>query len=163
MVGVTWYEAAAYCRWLTETTDDNFEYRLPTEAEWERAARGPQAWRYPWGDDWREGRCNSKELHHLRRTTAVGIFPDGARADGALDMAGNVWEWCSDWYDEKAYKARGGRVTVDPRGPQKGDAKVLRGGAWYSDQKGVRCASRYGYDPDNRFDLLGFRIARSLR
>ena len=67
-------------------------------------ARCPRAgWRrYPWGDDWAEGQCNSKELN-LERTTAVGIFPDGISAEGVLDLAGNVWEWCSDWFDEKAY------------------------------------------------------------
>ena len=102
VVGVTWYEALAYCRWLTDTMNDGYEYRLPTEAQWERAARGPHGWRYPWGDDWIESRANSEELN-LERTTPVGIFPDGASSEGVLDLSGNVWEWCNDWYGEKTY------------------------------------------------------------
>ena len=139
IVGVTWYEAVAYCRWLTATLNDGCLYRLPTEAEWERAARGPDGWRYPWGNDWGEGQANSKELN-LERTTAVGIFPQGISAEGVLDLAGNVWEWCSDWFDEKAYSRRGSKVTPNPAGAKSGDYRVLRGGSWYNDKNIVRCA-----------------------
>ena len=143
MVGVTWYEAVAYCRWLTASLADGFEYRLPTEAEWERAARGPHGWRYPWGDEWMQDRANSEELS-LERTTPVGIFPDGASAEGVLDLSGNVWEWCSDWFAEDTYAQRAGRVERDPQGPTKSEYKVLRGGSWYNDRTIVRCAFRIG-------------------
>jgi formylglycine-generating enzyme required for sulfatase activity len=159
VVGVTWYEAVAYCRWLTAALDDGYAYRLPTEAEWERAARGPHGWRYPWGDDWIEAHANSKELA-LERTTPAGIFPDGASGEGVLDLSGNVWEWCSDWYGEKTYAERARRAGRDPQGPPRGDYKVLRGGSWWNDRTTVRCAYRYGNFPGRWFDLDGFRVAR---
>ncbi len=163
VVGVTWYEAVAYCRWLTATLNDGCVYRLPTEAEWERAARGPASTRYPWADDWLAGRCNSKEFG-LERTTPVGIFPDGGSPEGVLDLAGNVWEWCSDWYDEKEYQRRPDRATRDPAGPASGQYRVLRGGSWYNDRNLVRCACRDWIDPDHRNAFNGFRVARgSLR
>ncbi len=186
VVGVTWYEAVAYCRWLTVALNDGYVYRLPTEAEWERAARGPtpsptlplspspdhdqkpdmrvrpvmRVGRYPWGDDWADDCCNSKELN-LGRPTPVGIFPAGASAEGVLDLAGNVWEWCGDWYDEKAYARRAGRVTRNPGGAESGDYRVLRGGCWANDRNIVRCASRRWNDPDYRDARDGFRVARS--
>lgn len=159
VAGVTWYEAMAYCRWLTAALDDGHTYRLPTEAEWERAARGPHGWRYPWGDEWIEGRANSKELG-LERTTPAGIFPDGASGEGVLDLSGNVWEWCSDWYGEKTYVERAKRMERDPQGPPRGGYKVLRGGSWYNDRTTVRCAFRYRVVPDNRLGDSGFRVAR---
>ncbi|MCX6030948.1 MAG: SUMF1/EgtB/PvdO family nonheme iron enzyme [Chloroflexi bacterium] len=190
VVGVTWYEAAAYCRWLTATLNDGYTYRLPTEAEWERAARGPTptpspspaaagegslpspvatgegsgmgANRYPWGDAWLDDHCNSKELR-LERATPVGIFPHGASPEGVLDLAGNVWEWCSDWHAADAYRQRAGRITPNPTGPRTGDFKVLRGGSWYNDRNVVRCASRNWNYPDDRGDGNGFRVARSSR
>ena len=155
VVGVTWYEAAAYCRWLTKQCNDGHVYRLPTEAEWERAARGPEGRRYPWGDDWAEGRVNSEELK-LARPTAVGIFPDGTSAEGVLDLAGNVWEWCSDWFDEKTYQQRAGKVTHNPAGPSSGDYRMLRGGSWYNDKNRVRCAFRRWDCPDGRVDTSVF-------
>ncbi len=91
VVGVSWYEAIAYCRWLTATLHDGFIYRLPTEAEWEYAARGPAERRYAWGEQWTAGRANTEELN-LKRTTPVGLFPDGATPEGILDLTGNVWE-----------------------------------------------------------------------
>jgi formylglycine-generating enzyme required for sulfatase activity len=188
VVGVTWYEAVAYCRWLTATLDDGYVYRLPTEAEWERAARGPSALeahtltvnpstgsgcdveggdvggcarRYPWGDEWLAGRANTKEAG-LERTTPVGIYPDGASPEGLLDVAGNVWEWCSAWYNEDAYRRRTGRVERNPTGPEGGEFKILRGGSWYRDRNVVRCACRLGDHPDYRYnDCYGFRVARS--
>jgi len=162
VVGVTWYEAVAYCRWLTAAMGDQYEYRLPTEAEWERAARGPQGWRYPWGDDWQDGLANTKELK-LERTTPVGIFRDGASFEGCLDMTGNAWEWCSDWYSDKTYAERKERIERDPKGPPKGEYKVLRGGSRYDDRNVVRCACRDGRDPGIWGVNYGFRVARSLR
>jgi formylglycine-generating enzyme required for sulfatase activity len=170
VVGVTWYEATAYCRWLTATLADGFLYRLPTEAEWERAARGPgsaspskgegrRGSRYPWGDEWTEGWCNSSELG-LERSTPAGIFPQGASAEGVLDLSGNIWEWCGDWYQEDAYRKRAGRVPHNPAGSQRGNYRVLRGGSWYNDLNLVRCASRSWGDPGGRIDHVGFRVAR---
>lgn len=189
VAGVTWYEAVAYCRWLTATLNDGYVYRLPTEAEWERAARGPASApipdpspvstgegrpfsptaagegsaRYPWGDEWVAGRCNSKDLG-LDPTTPVGIFPDGGSSEGVLDLAGNVWEWCSDWYDEKAYSQRAGCVTHDPSGPVSGRYKIFRGGSWFFNRNHVRCACRGREFPVGNLGDSGFRVARgSLR
>jgi formylglycine-generating enzyme required for sulfatase activity len=159
-VGVTWYEAAAYCRWLTKQCNDGHVYRLPTEAEWERAARGPEGRRYPWGAEWVEGRANSEELK-LERPTAVGIFPDGTSEEGVLDLAGNVWEWCSDWFDETVYQQRAGKVTNNPAGPSSGGFRTLRGGAWYTDKNRVRCAFRRRGTPVHWIVGNGFRVARS--
>ncbi len=163
VVGVSWYEAVAYCRWLTATLHDGHAYRLPTEAEWEYAARGQEGRRYAWGDDWVKDRANTEELA-LGRTTPVGIFADGATPEGVLDLTGNVWEWCSDWYDGGEYARRAGNVARNPTGPKKGDYKVLRGGSWYNNQNQVRCAYRLGLDPGYVYDDRGFRVARgSLR
>jgi len=150
VVGVNWYEATAYCRWLTATLQDGYEYRLPTEAEWERAARGPQGWAYPWGDDWREGVCNSKEAG-LEVTSPVGLFPAGASAEGIEDLAGNVWEWCADWY---------GPYQEGEPGEKK--YRVLRGGSWYNDGPPIcRCGFRDGGIPGGWLDNGGFRCVRT--
>jgi formylglycine-generating enzyme required for sulfatase activity len=159
VVGVTWYEGAAYCRWLTDALSDGYVYRLPTEAEWERAARGREGWRYPWGDTWAETWCNSKELD-LGRTTPVGIFPQDASAEGVMDLSGNVCEWCSDWYGEQTYRRRTGRPVRNPTGPVFGQSRVLRGGSWITPQDAVRCASRSRNFPDVRITDCGFRMAR---
>jgi len=159
VVGVTWYEAMAYCRWLTATLDDGYVYRLPTEAEWASAARGAEGRRYAWGEEWDAERANTKALD-LERTTPVGLFPDGATPMGLLDMTGNVWEWCSDWFAEDAYARRAGRPVCDPQGPENGASKVLRGGSWYNGALVVRCASRLDSRPISIFDNLGFRVAR---
>ncbi|WP_141508656.1 formylglycine-generating enzyme family protein, partial [Candidatus Chloroploca asiatica] len=97
VVGVSWFEAVAYCRWLSAQTGHAF--RLPTEAEWEKAARGLDGRIWPWGNAWETGRCNSNEAGH-KRTTSVGQYPTGASSYGVLDMAGNVWEWCATRYDK---------------------------------------------------------------
>ena len=141
VVGVTWYEAAAYCAWLTAKLNDGHTYRLPTEAEWECAAHGVlpspalagegQGVRaYPWGDDWRPDHCNSKESG-LGATSPVGIFPKGATSADLHDMVGNVYEWCRDWYGEDYY-ARS-RDAHNPKGPDKGEYRVLRGASWYNE------------------------------
>ena len=164
VVGVTWYEAAAYCRWLTAALDDGGEYRLPSEAEWERAARGPGAGahRYPWGDEWAAARANTVELG-LERTAPVGLFPDGASAEGVLDLAGNVWEWCGDWYGEDTYRDRAKHIASDPRGPASNRYKVLRGGSWADDRDLVRCACRGRGNPDGRHYSVGFRVCVAAR
>jgi formylglycine-generating enzyme required for sulfatase activity len=111
VVGVSWFEAVAYCRWLTAQT--GIPFRLPTEAEWEKAARGPDGRIWPWGNIWEDGRCNSKEAGK-ERTTPVGSFPDGASPYGVLDMAGNVWEWCATkWQKSTPTRLRmGGRMHI---------------------------------------------------
>jgi len=170
VVGVNWYEAVAYCHWLTATLDDGHTYCLPTEAEWERAARGfpstsqgegtgEGVCRYPWGNEWQEDHCNSKEAG-LGVTSPVGIFPQGAAGGVIHDMVGNVWEWCWDWYGE-AYYARC-RDVRNPTGPEKGEYRVLRGGSWYSDgPERCRCGYRYRGYPWNGGNYGGFRCVRA--
>ncbi len=139
VVGVSWWEADAFCRWA--------DCRLPTEREWEAAARGPQGWTYPWANDWHEGICNTREAD-LGVTTPVGIFPSSAAVCGAHDMAGNVWEWCSD--------------TFDPaRKDDSNASRVLRGGSWYYNPRNCRSAFRYYGDPVLRGSYIGFRVART--
>jgi formylglycine-generating enzyme required for sulfatase activity/transcriptional regulator with XRE-family HTH domain len=171
VVGVTWYEAVAYCAWLTATLNDGHTYCLPTEAQWERAARGSPSPsqgegigegsnRYPWGEEWQEDHCNSQETG-LETTSPVGLFPQGAAQGGLQDMAGNVYEWCHDWYVEDYY-ARS-REAHNPAGPEKGEMRVLRGGSWYD--KGPvysRCGYRYWSYPRSWGNISGFRCARTL-
>jgi formylglycine-generating enzyme required for sulfatase activity/energy-coupling factor transporter ATP-binding protein EcfA2 len=169
VVGVNWYEAVAYCRWLTAVLDDGHTYRLPTEAEWERAARGraspPRAGgtgegAYPWGDDWRDDHCNSEEAG-LGMTSPVGIFPWGTTEGGIEDMVGNVYEWCRDWYGEDYYAHS--QDERNPTGPDRGDSRILRGGSWYSaGPSRCRCGSRLRYLPRYRSHGRGFRCVRSL-
>lgn len=158
VVRVEWGDAMAYCKWLGQATGQ--PVTLPTEAQWERAARGDKDRRaYPWGDLFDPMKCNSKELG-LGATTPVGIFPEGASPEGILDLSGNVGEWCSRWYAEDAYRGRVGRITRNPADPRTGDLRVLRGGSFYEDRNRVRCAIRYWLNPNSWGGLLGFRVAR---
>jgi formylglycine-generating enzyme required for sulfatase activity len=156
VVGVSWYEADAYARWLTQKTGEN--YVLPTEAQWEKAARGSADFSYPWGEKWQAGRCNSEECG-LDRTNPVGIFPLGVGLYGCLDMAGNVWEWCADWGEEDYYKKS---PEMNPRGPVAGTVRVIRGGCWNRHQWYCRVAYRHARHPASRFTGNGFRLARLL-
>jgi formylglycine-generating enzyme required for sulfatase activity len=159
VVGVSWYEAVAYCRWLTARDEQGYLYRLPTEAEWERAARGPEGRIYPWGDRWVAGACNSEEVG-LEESSPVGIFPQGATREGLDDMVGNVWEWCRDWYAKDAYARSAPR---NPTGPDNGKTRVLRGGSWYNVGPSVcRCGYRDRYNPWNGLNDWGFRCVRTL-
>lgn len=163
VVGVSWFEAEAYCKWLSGITGKT--YRLPTEAEWEKAARGPKNFLWSWGDQWDGALCNNgdeKTEEKLNRTSPVGMYPNGASDCGALDMMGNVWEWCADWYDESLYTQRKEGKVADPRGSDSGIYRVLRGGSWYLNRDFVRCAVRLRNLPDLSNDFyIGFRVVLS--
>ncbi len=166
VVNVSWEDATAYCKWLSEKTGK--PYHLPTEAEWEKAARSEDGRVYPWGDGFDPQKANTSETK-LGDTSDVGKFsPQGDSPYGCADMAGNVWEWCNDWFDGNEYKRsspadknRKGDVK-DPQGTQTGTQRVLRGGSWYDDDYGVRSASRIRSDPTFTSIDIGFRCARSL-
>lgn len=152
ITNVSWYDAMVFCRWASDLTVK--QVRLPTEAEWEKAARGSDGRIYPWGDEFDASRLNCSDSKSTN-TTPVGKFPEGASPFGALDMAGNVWEWVSDWYKPDYYHTA---PSTNPQGPETGHYKALRGGAWFSDSVHVRAADRTHFNPENQYDYVGFRI-----
>ncbi len=153
-VGVSWYEAHAFCQWLADVT--GLPIRLPSEAEWERAARHTDARLYPWGQDAPKLRCNMRDTG-IGSTCAVGLFPDGDAVCGAADMSGNMWEWCrTKWLD--TYERYEQQADDDPAGSER---RVVRGGSWVDDEGFVRCAHRYWDVPDHRLDECGFRVVCS--
>jgi formylglycine-generating enzyme required for sulfatase activity len=161
VVKVSWHDAVAYCDWLARVTGK--AYRLPSEAEWEKGARGTDGRIYPWGNEWDSKRCNSKE-GGPRDTTPVGAYPQGASPSGLRDMAGNVQEWTrslwgkglKSWFRPDfmyPYNPEDGREDLQVKG-----ARVLRGGSFFSGEGGVRCASRFWYSPGGGDYDVGFRI-----
>ncbi len=169
VVGVTWYEAMAYCHWLTEKLieagdiGDREVITLPTEAQWEKAAaldpeRGTVR-RYPWGDAW-HGRLANTSAAEIDSTCLVGLFLHDVAASGLRDAAGNVNEWCWDWYDGNFYRRS---PRANPSGPDAGSSRVIRGGAYNDDGRTwSRCGYRTGVDPGIWSGNLGFRCARIL-
>jgi len=151
VMSVTWEDAKAYADWAGK--------RLPTEAEWEKASRGTDGRIWTWGDEWDASKLNANDVGTIEGyvyTSPVGSFPQGVSPYGVHDMAGNVWEWCEDWYDENYYSHG---PKMNPKGPAWGENHVLRGGDWSMNNDFTRCASRVGISPGSM--PTGFRCAKT--
>jgi formylglycine-generating enzyme required for sulfatase activity len=152
VVAVSWLEAARYCEWLSATTGRN--YRLPTEAEWERSARGGlEGQLFPWGDEPPQARPNYADLWKNGPEPIAKGEPNGF---GLYDICENVHEWCSDWYLADYYAHSPER---NPRGPESGNRRASRGGSWRHHIKISRCAARSSIPPEFQYADYGFRLA----
>ncbi len=149
---VSWDDAQAYAKWAG--------CELPTEAQWEKAARGPKGVIYPWGDNWDAGRCRNSGSRGRQTTCPVAGYPRGVSGYGTYNQSGNVLEWCADWYAEDYYRHS---PPGDPLGPPSGVARVRRGGGWRnSDPDDFRATYRDSCAPAFRYGNLGFRIVKRL-
>ena len=155
VVGVTWFDAQAYAEWIGGS--------LPTEAQWERAARGPQGQTYPWGNTPPKARHHANFARRYNHPTPVGHFPNGISPDGIADLAGNVWEWCLDEYNPTFYEQNKKKVTRNPLNLRFRDvlrARVIRGGAWDVGSTFLRSALRSPFYPLDSTHTIGFRVVR---
>lgn len=161
---VSWNEAVAFCAWLSGALEQEQRgsgavgdrasvFRLPSEAEWERAARGTDGRMFPWGERWEATRANTREAE-IGGTTPLGAYPSGASPAGCLDMAGNVWEWTASLDALYPYQAGDGREQADAPG-----RRILRGGCYANPQGFARCACRFRLLPGASNPFLGFRLA----
>ncbi len=152
VVGVTWHDATAYAAWVDK--------ELPTESQWEKAARGTDSRLYPWGEDWKEGAANTKEAG-FGTTRAPGSFADDVSPYGVFDLAGNVAEWVFDWYDRDFYKKS---PRENPRGPEEGVfSRTIRGGDYYNASSEARLTNRRFRVHNQALEELGFRCVRNLK
>lgn len=147
VVGVSWHEAYAYARWRNK--------RLPTEAEWEYAARGKGNLLWPWGNKYVNRFANFNSV----QSSAVGSYPEGASWSGIHDLLGNVWEWCADWYSSDYYSRRKGKIT----GPDKGVCRVIRGGSFLEPHQDITAYSRMKKTPETRSEFIGFRCVKDKK
>lgn len=156
VMGVNWDAAVAYCNWISEKTGK--KYRLPTEAEWEKAARGTDGRRFPWGNTIEPEFANYAGPGTFDTAEVVGSYAKGASPYGVLDMAGNMLEWCQDWYARDYYSVS---PKKNPKGPDEGAYKVLRGGSFFEAGFRLRSYSRQAAWPSfQAYRMVGFRVAR---
>lgn len=152
VLNISWDDAHEYSLWA--------RCQLPTEAQWEKAAKGPKELIYPWGNDWHQEKCNSFHNRGTESIVPVHGYPEGVSSYGCYNLSGNVWEWCADWYGNDYYHSS---IQRDPKGPIHGQMRVLRGGSVGNvDPIAFRCANRGKNNPGDHHDSYGFRLVRSV-